>query len=285
MHVLSTLFVALSAAAIAKPEVVTVFQAGEEGYKCFRIPSLLRLPSGAIALFAEGRKTLGCLDHGWVDIVIKVSEDNGTTWGPLRKVYGESNETAHVTIGNPAPVVAGGRVVLLFCRDNRAVLVLSSLDADGREWPSAPVDVTLPALGTSKPTWVATGPPGGIVLPGGRIVVEANWRSAETGGADVASALTSDDGGLSWSHGADPVPNGNEGQVAQPFPHLPGPPLPGPPRPPNRRLCRRRQRSALSPGGGCSQRQPRAERARGRRFAPPLLVQRRRGHKPSRTRP
>ena len=110
---LSTLLFALSAAI----DVVTVFQAGEEGYKCFRIPSLLRLPSGAIALFAEGRKTLGCLDHGWVDIVIKVSEDNGTTWGPLRKVYGESNETAHVTIGNPAPVVAGGRVVLLFCRD------------------------------------------------------------------------------------------------------------------------------------------------------------------------
>jgi len=65
----------------------------------------------------------------------------------------------------------------------------------------------------------------------------------------------------------------------------PWPTSPGPPRPPNRRLCRRRQRSALSPGGGCSQRQPRAERARGRRFAPPLLVQRRRGHKPSRTRP
>ena len=37
---------------------------GEGGYICFRIPSLLRLPTGRLLLFAEGRKE-DCGDIGW----------------------------------------------------------------------------------------------------------------------------------------------------------------------------------------------------------------------------
>ena len=89
-----------------------VFTHGESGYSCFRIPALVALPSGTLALFAEGRK-LNCRDHGWIDIVYKMSSDGGVTWGPMQIAYSESNATFHMTIGNPSPVAVGGRVLLV----------------------------------------------------------------------------------------------------------------------------------------------------------------------------
>ena len=46
-----------------------VLISGEEGYPCYRIPSMVRMSNDSIALFAEGRKT--CADMGWNDIVYK----------------------------------------------------------------------------------------------------------------------------------------------------------------------------------------------------------------------
>ena len=128
----------------SEDSVVDVFKSGEEGYACYRIPVLLRLPDGNLALYAEGRK-LNCDDMGcarsppfprpqrtaadrprrrwWYvagnDIVFKISKDNGTSWSPLHKLYGESTPSKHVTIGNPAPVVVRQHPCSPFCRPCR----------------------------------------------------------------------------------------------------------------------------------------------------------------------
>ena len=47
-----------------------VFVSGEEGYPWYRIPAMVRLPNGNIAVFAEGRKT--GRDVGYNDVVYKV---------------------------------------------------------------------------------------------------------------------------------------------------------------------------------------------------------------------
>ena len=47
------------------------------GYYCFRIPALIRLPSGGLALYAEGRH-LDCSDEAPTDIVYKTSKDDET---------------------------------------------------------------------------------------------------------------------------------------------------------------------------------------------------------------
>ena len=54
----------------------------------------------------------------------------GHTWSGLTVVHGESSQSKHVTIGNPAPIVdmATGRVHMLFSRNNKEVGVLSSDD-------------------------------------------------------------------------------------------------------------------------------------------------------------
>ena len=101
-----------------------VFVSGTEGYPWYRIPALVRLPSGAIAAFAEGRKTP--TDIGYNDVVYKVSHDEGATWSRLRVLWSESNATHHVAIHNPVPVVTGGRPVHPFAyRSVRRALLAS----------------------------------------------------------------------------------------------------------------------------------------------------------------
>lgn len=202
----------LSAAAAQQADV---FVNGQEGYACFRIPAVLQLPNGHLAVYVEGRK-YSCNDHDWNDIVFKTSADNGATWSPLRLMWSNSTAAEHVTIGNPSPIVSGGEVVMVFCRNNREVLVMRS--PDGIVWGTEPVDITASALGrnwtTSGVNWVATGPPQGLVLPSGRILVQANFKGGAVGNANVGFAIISDDAGGTWRPSATSVMGCNEGQIA-----------------------------------------------------------------------
>lgn len=78
-----------------------VFTAGEMGYYCFRIPSLLFTSQGTLLAFAEGRgqHTKSCNDHGDVHIVLKRSTDYGHTWSNLTVIYTEYPKN---TIGESA---------------------------------------------------------------------------------------------------------------------------------------------------------------------------------------
>jgi len=198
-----------------------VFVSGEEGYRCYRIPATLRLPNGMLAVYVEGRK-FSCSDHDWNDIVFKTSSDNGTSWSPLQLMYGNSTSSKHVTIGNPSPVVLhSGEVLMVFCRNNRAVLTMRS--PDGVTWAGEPVDVTSQALGsnwTAGLQWIATGPPQGYVTPAAalahgepeRVLIQANYHGDSV--KDLGLALISDDGGHTWRASAGHVPACNEGQIA-----------------------------------------------------------------------
>eukprot|EP00937_MAST-01D_sp_MAST-1D-sp2_P002768 g2768.t1 len=194
---------------------VDVFTSGADGYHTYRIPSLVTATNGDFLLFAEGRKESSS-DHDWNDIVLKRSSDNGKTWGPMQIVYSESSAAKHVTIGNPAPVVVQstpGAVVLLACRENKAVLRLRSAD-HGRTWESNATDVSAQVMDSSWP-WIATGPPGGMQLASGRLIVAADHYLA--GGTQWGShVLYSDDEGDSWQRGAslDGPGGGNECQAA-----------------------------------------------------------------------
>ena len=84
--------VAAAAAAGAPPAPVDVFVSGQEGYPCYRIPAVLRLPSGTILLFVEGRRGG---DTGPNDIVYKSSTDEGTTWSKLRVLHSEWKPPGH----------------------------------------------------------------------------------------------------------------------------------------------------------------------------------------------
>src|SRR6476620_9038875 len=123
----------------AEISTATVFKAGQDGYRTFRIPVIVRAKNGDLLAFAEGRK-IGAGDHGDIDIVLKRSSDDGKTWGPLQLVQDEdADPRAKVWIGNPTPVVDQadpthpGRIWLVFTRSNAKMFVTSS-DDNGKSW-------------------------------------------------------------------------------------------------------------------------------------------------------
>jgi sialidase-1 len=98
-----------------------VFVSGEEGYRSFRIPAIIRSGNGDLLAFGEGRVN-GIDDFGNVKIVLKRSKDQGRTWSALQVVA--SNDSLQA--GNAAPVLdrtdpvyPGGRLFLFYCTGNK----------------------------------------------------------------------------------------------------------------------------------------------------------------------
>ncbi|UHG94327.1 sialidase family protein [Spirosoma oryzicola] len=140
-----------------------VFKNGEDGYTCYRIPAIVKAPSGELLAFAEGRKS-DCGDFGDVDIVLKTSRDNGQSWSPVRIVadYGLAQA------GNPAPVFdltdsrfPNGRLFMIYntgiasekdVRDGKAIREVwyKTSTNSGQTW-SEPVNITISVNRPNKP--------------------------------------------------------------------------------------------------------------------------------------
>lgn len=149
---------------LCQAQEVDVFVSGEDGYKSYRIPAVVKDKTGQLIAFAEGR-----VDHagdfGNVDIVYKISQDNGKTWGPLQVAVDNDN----LQVGNPAPVVdlldsayPKGRLFLFYNTGNnhegevrkgnglRECWVISSADG-GKTWSSTQ-NITLETHRPNQPS-------------------------------------------------------------------------------------------------------------------------------------
>lgn len=202
----------------ADERVVTELFTGKTGgYHTYRIPSLLVTPKGTLLAFCEGRKT-GRADHGDIDLLLRKSTDGGRSWGPVRLVH-EVGGSEPVTIGNPCPVVDRntGAILLTFCRNNREVLVTSSVD-DGQTW-SAPRSVTS-SVKKDGWEWYATGPGVGIQLEHGRrrgrLIIPCDHNEVVDGSRAMHShVIFSDDHGQTWALGGTVGRHTDECQVVE----------------------------------------------------------------------
>lgn len=148
----------------AQQNEVSVFISGTDGYKCFRIPTIIRLPNEKLLAFCEGR-VMGQADYGNIDIVMKSSSNGGKTWSPLQVVA----ENGDLQAGNPAPVVdmtdpdyPQGRIFLFYNTGNnnegeilkgngiKYCRYKTSIDM-GATW-SIPVDITEQVHRLKRPT-------------------------------------------------------------------------------------------------------------------------------------
>lgn len=208
--------VALPAAGEAITAPITVFEAGNDGYRGFRIPAIVRAANHDLLAFCEARQGG---DASEIDLVMKRSSDQGKTWSGLQVVMNHADfidlfegTVPPITIGNPAPVVDlldplhPGRIWLPFTLENDRVFVTYS-DDHGVTWAARreiTADVKLPQWG-----WYATGPVHSIQLQHGahrgRLVIPCDHRLGSGGedrGPNGAHAIISDDHGQSWKLGA-----------------------------------------------------------------------------------
>eukprot|EP01052_Picozoa_sp_SAG31_P031942 SAG31_NODE_3447_length_4256_cov_2.948077_2_plen_182_part_00 len=97
-------------------------------YDIFVSPQLLLTKNGSILSFVAGRKCdpglMGCEDNsGRHDVLVKRSDDGGSTFGAAVLVHSESTAGHPVVIGNPAAVLdaSTGRILIFLCRNNTEV--------------------------------------------------------------------------------------------------------------------------------------------------------------------
>ena len=206
----------------------TLFTAGEAGYAVFRIPAVITLPNGRVLAMAEGRRH-SVSDTGEIDIVQKISDDGGRTFGELTVTVSGGGNTA----GNPCPVYdrMTGRIVMTFNRNNsngpehiilrgkapRTVHVIES--ADGGETWGTERDITA-SVKEDNWTWYAMGPCHALQTASGRLVFPCNHAvlNPDEAGRPLpyrSHTIYSDDHGASWHVGADIMENTNECSVVQ----------------------------------------------------------------------
>lgn len=203
----------LSAQPKDNPKVV-VFKSGDEGYKSFRIPAIVKTRTGRLLAFAEGRVN-GSSDTGNIDLVMKSSDDNGKSWSRLKVIWDDSDNVC----GNPSPVVdkTTGIVYLLMSwnlgedheseiiaqqsRDTRHVYITSTAD-NGGTWAN-PMEITSMVKPASW-TWYATGPCHGIQMSSkkfrNRLLIPCDHIDADTQ-KYFSHVIYSDDHGKTWNQG------------------------------------------------------------------------------------
>ena len=219
----------------------TLFQSGDLGYECFRIPAIVGSGSKLYA-FAEGRKG-GCGDFGDVDILLRISNDGGENWTEPKVVVDNGNLQA----GNPTPVIdmlnpeyPEGRLILFYNTGTQSEWETRSgngrrkafykFSSDfGMSW-SEPIDISNEVhfdqysnVDFIDARTFALGPGHAIQLSlgskKGRIYLPANHSLGEPqeNFADYRSyGIYSDDFGKSWEVTQDlPTPSSNEAMAVE----------------------------------------------------------------------
>ncbi len=202
-----------------------LFTSGHEAYHTFRIPSIIATRAGSLLAFCEGRRS-GRSDSGDIDILLRRSDDGGSTWSDMQIVWADPGNTC----GNPCAVIdrSSGAISLLLTHNlgtdvehqiidgssqgTRTVWLTRSED-DGHSW-SSPQNITHTTKEANW-TWYATGPGAGIQLRSGRLVIPCDHIEAESR-KYFSHVILSDDGGKSWRlGGTTPQDQVNECEVAE----------------------------------------------------------------------
>ena len=195
---------------LPKDDQQDLFCPGDYDYGCFKIPSLLRVPNSTRVLaFIEARK-YSCDDEGYVDLLLKTSDDLGETWSRPSLVHSDStggpdDPGEWHTIGDALPILDEhtGVVHLVFTRDNTDVLYTRSSRVAQlghhvvtEDWATIRNISSSAVRDRSKKNFVGTGHAAGVFLPYPRGI--GTLLVPCYGGGSNSFVLASEDRGESW---------------------------------------------------------------------------------------
>ncbi|MBZ0297376.1 MAG: glycoside hydrolase [Anaerolineae bacterium] len=201
--------------------ITNLFEANTNGYINYRIPGICVTPNGVALAHTEARKGRGG-DWDMIDILMRRSFDQGSTWEAPRKIIDHA-DFGDGPIHNCNTIVDSvtGEVHVLFCFGYARAFHMKS-DDDGKTF-SKPVDITS-TFEQFRPEYdwgvLAIGLPNGIQLTSGRLIIPV-WLSISKTKAhrpNRCAVIYSDDHGQSWQRGAmvpDVVPNLNETSIVE----------------------------------------------------------------------
>jgi len=136
-----------------------VFPTKTESDIPYRIPAIAALPDGTVICLADyrhSRNDIGMKEDGRVDLHVRISPDNGCSWGEIRTLIpgkgAESEDFMNVAFGDPCIVAdqRTGRVLVMSCagnvsfpkgsRDHHQCIARFYSDDGGQTW-DGPVDI------------------------------------------------------------------------------------------------------------------------------------------------
>jgi len=200
-----------------------LFVGGEGGYSVYRIPALVTTVKGTLLAFAEGRKN-GWDDHGHIEILLRRSSDEGSTWTQPQVVKKDGANA----LNNPTVVVDHdtGTIWLVFIRtstqkfknieeiakasDRVSDMWVMHSDDDGVTW-AGPRDIT-PSVNQRDWNRIVPGPGIGIQLRSGRLIIPCTHFHGDVGSDHI---IYSDDHGKSWRLGGSIEGRMDEDQIVE----------------------------------------------------------------------
>jgi sialidase-1 len=246
-NILSLVFFICAISALAQSPFSVIYTSGQEGHKTYRIPAIIKNKQGHLLAFAEGRVN-GSGDFGDINIVLKISRNQGRTWSTLSTLVDYQDLQA----GNPTPILdttdprfPKGRIFLFYNTGNnheneiregkglREVWYMTSIDG-GLSWSKAenitsqvhrPNQPSRNSAYAFKEDWrhYANGPGHGMQFTqgphAGRMLIAANHSEGPRGerGSDYrAHAFYTDDHGDTFHLGASiAIPGSNESSATE----------------------------------------------------------------------
>jgi sialidase-1 len=244
-NILSLVFFICAISTLAQSPFSVIYTSGQEGHKTYRIPAIIKNKQGHLLAFAEGRVN-GSGDFGDINIVLKISRNQGRTWSTLTTLVDYQDLQA----GNPTPILdttdprfPKGRIFLFYNTGNnheneiregkglREVWYMTSIDG-GLSWSKA-VNITSQVHRPNQPSrnytfkddWrhYANGPGHAMQFTqgphAGRMLIAANHSEGPRGerGSDYrAHTFYTDDHGDTFHLGASiAIPGSNESSAAE----------------------------------------------------------------------